>query len=213
MSGFVINDLHDIERDDQNHPNRPLPSRRITPVSAAVVYFSFLAVSLILLRAYVKREEMYLYLLLLLALVNYNYIVGYFPTLKDVYVAAVGILPIQILSSFMPLDRKYLVVSLSLFLFLLGREILMDIEDAPGDGETLAKKIGLLRAADFAFALKALGVTLLFLAARGYLDKVLVVIFLLADFWFYFLWRRNRLRKECLALMKLQLCLGIFFLI
>jgi len=130
MSGFVINDLHDIDKDRENHPSRPLPSDKISPISASILYFALLTISLVLLKAYIPPSQMYLYLLLLIGLINYNYVVAYVPALKDLYVAAVGIIPVLILSTLLPAKRGYVLVIACLFLFLLGREMLMDIEDA-----------------------------------------------------------------------------------
>jgi geranylgeranylglycerol-phosphate geranylgeranyltransferase len=69
MCGYVINDLHDIEKDRQNHPARPLPSNQISQTWASVIYFVLLAISLAPIKVFIKDEYVYLYLLLLLALI------------------------------------------------------------------------------------------------------------------------------------------------
>src|ERR1700742_3690788 len=91
MCGFILNDIHDVERDRENHPRRPLPREDLTEIQAAVIYFVLLACALIVLRAFVAPEIAVLYLLLLVALMNYNYVVKYFPILKNVYVASVSL--------------------------------------------------------------------------------------------------------------------------
>src|SRR3954466_2069741 len=75
MCGFVINDIHDIEKDRLNHPERPLARNDLSPFTASVIYFLLLGISLVLVKALVDLAHVYLYLLLLISLINYNYIV------------------------------------------------------------------------------------------------------------------------------------------
>jgi geranylgeranylglycerol-phosphate geranylgeranyltransferase len=213
MSGFVINDLHDIDKDKANHPHRPLPSQQISPVAACVLYFFLLTLSLVLIKATVKPAHTYIYLLLLVGLINYNYVVSYVPWLKDFYVATLGIFPLFILSSLLPEGRGHGLVITCLFLFLLGREMLMDIGDVDGDGETLVKRIGLERSASIAFGVKFLGSLILSQQIGDLWGALILFTVVASDLFFLFLWSRPTMRGVVLFCMKLQLLLGIYYLI
>src|SRR5262249_44116806 len=145
------------DKDRLNHPERPLARSALSPFSASVIYFVLLGVSLTLIKAVVELPYVYLYLLLLVGLINYNYVVLYTPILKNVYVATVGTIPLFILASLVPRQRGYILVVGSLFMFLLAREILMDIEDVVGDGMTFSKRVGLEHAQRIAFSVKGTG--------------------------------------------------------
>src|ERR1051326_1660581 len=188
MCGFILNDIHDIERDRENHPDRPLPRKQLSETQAAVLYFSLLSTALVMLRIFVDVEEIFLYLLLLIALINYNYIVDYFPYLKNVYVACVGIIPLLILSLLLKRQDMMLATIPALFAFLLGREILMDVEDLRGDGTTLSRVFGPRVAIRAGFCLKAAaGATLLVLASNNWM-KICAVVMLGFDAAFVLIW-------------------------
>jgi geranylgeranylglycerol-phosphate geranylgeranyltransferase len=213
MCGFVINDLSDIEKDKQNHPHRPLPSHLISPIGASVVYFTLLATSLILVKLYVDLSLAYLYLLLLLALINYNYIVCYVPAAKNIYVATVGLIPIFIMASLIQNTASAYWVAPSLFMFLFGREVLMDVQDLKGDGETLTKAIGVNSAENFAFLLKIAGCIWLCLLIKSLVDAVVFLILISMELIFLACWRRKLHRRAIIHAMKLQPLLGIEYLL
>jgi geranylgeranylglycerol-phosphate geranylgeranyltransferase len=213
MSGFVINDLHDLEKDKTNHPQRPLPSETISPVAASILYFFLLALSLMLIKASIEPHNTYLYLLLLLALINYNYVVSYIPWLKDLYVATIGVFPLFILSSLAQTGVGTAGIIISLFLFLVGRELLMDIEDFDGDGETLVKKLGLVASEHVAFAFKFTGSLVLLLQVKDLWGTIIWFLVAGSDLLSYFIWTRAELRTAILFIMKLQLLAGIYYLL
>jgi geranylgeranylglycerol-phosphate geranylgeranyltransferase len=213
MSGFVINDLHDMDKDKVNHPGRPLPSQKISPVAACILYFLLLTLSLALIKANVEPRDTYIYLLLLLGLINYNYVVSYIPSLKDLYVATIGVFPLFILSSLLPEGRGHGPVIMCLFLFLLGREMLMDIEDFHGDGKTLVKRIGLRRSVYIAFGIKFIGSLILSQQVSDLWGAIILFTVVASDLLFLFLWSRPTMRGVVLFCMKLQLLLGIYYLI
>jgi geranylgeranylglycerol-phosphate geranylgeranyltransferase len=212
MSGFVINDLHDIEKDKTNHPKRPLPSKKISPVAACILYFVLLTLSLVLIKANVEPSYTYIYLLLIVGLINYNYIVSYIPSLKDFYVATIGIFPLFILASLLP-GRGYAPVIVCLFLFLLGREMLMDIEDFDGDGETLVKMIGVAKSAYIAFGVKFVGSIILLQQINDLWGGAILCAVVASDLVFFILWTQATMRSAVLFYMKLQLLLGIYYLV
>lgn len=213
MCGFVINDIHDIEKDRLNHPDRPLARNELSPFAASIIYFLLLGISLVLVKALVDLSHVYLYLLLLIGLINYNYVVLHVPVLKNVYVAFVGTLPLLILASLVPQRAGYIFVIASLFLFLLAREILMDIEDVAGDGETFSKVVGIERAQWIAFSAKGIGDLALITKVHEGWSAVILGIIVLSDLLCVWLWRQGSRRQAVLLVMKLQLLLGIYFVL
>lgn len=212
MCGFVINDLHDIDKDIINHPDRPLPSKRLSLFAASLIYFSLLTISLTLVKAYVAPRYVYLYLLFLISLINYNYVVQYVPSIKNLYVAAAGILPILILASLLPPERSYARIIVALFFFLFAREMLMDIEDSEGDEATLAKRIGLAKSRYIAFAAKAMGTIIILPRANTRWGLAIFLAIIAADVISFLLWKHQGARAKILFCMKLQLLLGLYFL-
>jgi geranylgeranylglycerol-phosphate geranylgeranyltransferase len=213
MCGFVINDLSDIEKDRENHPDRPLPSRAISELNASFVYFGLLAVSLTMVKLFVEPRHIYLYVLLLIALINYNYVVAYIPAAKNLYVATVGLLPILILTSLIENNHIVPLIAPPLFLFLLSREILMDVQDAKGDGRTLVKLVGPNGAENAAFGIKFMGSFGLCLAIVNRTDAILVGLVVILDVIFLLVWKLTRYRRVVIHAMKLQLLIGIYFVI
>src|SRR5436190_1089983 len=49
MAAFVANDVDDRERDEINHPRRPLPNGRLSPTFAVVMFFGCLGTALLLI--------------------------------------------------------------------------------------------------------------------------------------------------------------------
>src|SRR6185437_736722 len=141
MSGYVLNNLHDIERDRENHPKRALPSGLMSASGATILYFSLLAGSLLSLRMFVDLKSALWYIVLLVAITNYNYVVSTFPKLKNIYVALASALPILILSALIPNYIVCAYLPFSVFAYFVGKEMLRDILDMNGDGDTLAKRI------------------------------------------------------------------------
>src|SRR4051812_22509263 len=48
MATFILNDINDFERDQINHPDRPLPSRSIAIQTAAAIYIFLFGLSIVL---------------------------------------------------------------------------------------------------------------------------------------------------------------------
>ena len=87
MCCFVLNDIHDLEKDGINHPHRPLPAGAISERGAMGIYFLFMASTLLSIFAYIDQEQYYIYLLCLIVFTNYNHVVSDFPLIKNFYVA------------------------------------------------------------------------------------------------------------------------------
>lgn len=212
MCTFIANDLDDIEKDRVNHPDRPLPAGQITPVLAAILYFICLALSLFSTRYYVAQDIAFLYYALIALLISYGYVVDSLPGLKSPYVATVTTIPILIVATYYPDQTRLYGVAAAAFFLVIGREICMDIRDRPGDPVSFMHRLRPTPLAVIAFSLEGAGLILLVSQASraGDVVALLIMTALLAQagiFWF-------KLSRHRLAIisMKLQWCVGLYFL-
>ncbi|MFO8132592.1 MAG: geranylgeranylglycerol-phosphate geranylgeranyltransferase [Thermoplasmatota archaeon] len=162
--GFGLNDYLDRDSDRVNHPRRPIPAGSISPVNA-------LRVSVILLAASIPVALLINVQAAVIICAAAVVAVAYETSLK--YRGIWGNLSISTLAALTFLfggaavDRLLspAFASLVAFLFILGREIIMDVEDMAGDAdrETLPRHIGRKNALVVAslLILSAVGISLL----------------------------------------------------
>ena len=140
MCTFIGNDLDDLESDRINHPDRPLPSRHLTPAFAAILYFVALALALFSTRYFVAQDIAFWYYGLITLSISYGYIVNCLASIKTPYVAAASSVPILIIARSYPQEPRFYVLAGSIFLFTLGREICGEILDRAGDAVSYLHK-------------------------------------------------------------------------
>jgi 4-hydroxybenzoate polyprenyltransferase len=213
MCGFVLNNIRDVERDRENHPDRPLPRGEVTEAVAAAVFLVLLVVALALLKILIPAQRLFPYVLVLLALITYNYIVDYFPYLKNLAVALAGLLPIAIIASENHNPFPVEATMLAALFFLISIEMLRDILDASGDGMTLVKKLGLSTGANLSFGFKFLSDFTLLLFSTTTPRGILSLGILVTDVALVFLWIKAGYRRSVIRAMKAELALSIFYLI
>jgi len=212
---FVANDLDDIEADCTNHPERPLPSRNVSPLFAAVLYFVCLAAALLTTKYFVPLREASLYYLTMVLTISYRYIVAFIPSIKAPYTAATIAVPAIIVANYNRGNGRLYIVALAIFLFALGRELCMDVEDRAGDAKSFMHRLDAKFVAHCAFVLQALALLLISMSLAdnnlcAWTDfGGIVALFLLAAICWFRLDRQN----TATGLMKLQLLLGLYFLI
>ena len=204
MCGFIINDINDIERDNINHPDRPLPKKAIRITTAVIAYFFLLAATLISIKLNEEKGATFYYILFLIGFINYSYIVNHFAWLKNFYVAVVGGLPLLLAISFTNLSSVYLFAVASFMFFMLGREILMDTLDVAGDNNTLPLKIGSERAIILGFGAQYLGGLSLVPLCNTSLKFLLLISVNLITFLFSILWKNKNKKWLIIKLMRLQ---------
>ena len=174
--GNSLNDYTDRNVDKLAHPERPLPSGRMTPkqvlnISIACFLISFFA-SLAL-----NLESTIIVILAIVLMLTYEVRLK-----KD---ALTGNLEIALLTGMLFLlggaivgmmERTYIIALLA-FLAILGREIIKDIEDMEGDFDrlTLPKKIGARNAGYLASAFFLIAVGL---SPLPYLDGIFGIWYL-----------------------------------
>ena len=212
MCTFIANDLDDIEKDRINHPERPLPSGSINSAFAAVLYFCCLVAALFTTKFYVQPKIAFLYYLLLMLSISYRYVVDCFPGFKSPYVAGATSIPILIVAASYPDEPKLYLVAISVFFFVLGRELCMDLLDRTGDAVSFIHKIGARHIAIAAVVAQLIGLLLLAVQVDKLLDMVdvlLIAILLVLSgrYWF-----KLASYGTAITLMKLQLFVGLYFL-
>ena len=141
---MAFNDYFDREIDKEVHPERPIPSGKITPFQALVVSILFFSISLLL--------SLFINLLcLIIAVITIDLLVLYETIFKNQ--GLVGNLMVSFIVGISftfggaSVGKAEMSIDFSLiaFFLILGREILMDVTDIEGDRlnrYTLPMKIG-----------------------------------------------------------------------
>jgi len=212
MCTFILNDLRDLERDRINHPDRPLPAGLMSSQLAAVIYSIAFVTSLVLVRSLTPESLHYTYLCIFILAINYNVIVDFLPNAKNIYVSFTSTLTVVLAGqvSNSPVRPLFL---LAVFLFILGREILMDVRDTKGDGPTLAKQVSPRSATIIAFALQGLSVIIASYAAINILEISATAFIFISLLVIICEWHKEASRRILLQLMKLQMLASLAFLI
>jgi geranylgeranylglycerol-phosphate geranylgeranyltransferase len=212
MCAFVANDLDDLEKDQVNHPDRPLPAGYITPAFATILYFTCLALALFSTRHYVPPGIAFLYYALIALHISYGHVVESVPGLKSPYVAAMSTIPILIVASQFP-ELRLCVAAASIFFLIIGREMCMDIRDRPGDSISFMHRFKPTRLAVVGFSLQFVGLLLLAsqIRRRGDVFALLAMMFVLALSGLY--WFKFSKYRLAIIVMKLQWFVGLYFLI
>lgn len=213
MCCFVLNDVFDIEKDQINHPNRPLPSGSFSKSTAMGIYLLLLTGTLVSTYAFVVQEKYYLYMLCLIVFTNYNHVVEDFPLLKNLYVALASVLPVLILRPSVWEITIVDYVAIALCGFILGREILMDVLDVGGDKDSLAQRLGQKRSEKIGFGVQLCGIAVLIPFAHSTLKITVVILLCVCCAVGYFNWIASRHRWLIIQSMKVQAISGLAFLV
>lgn len=210
---FIANDLDDLEKDRVNHPDRPLPAGHLTTKFAAALYFVSLALGLFSTRYFVAPDIAFWYYGLITLSISYGYIVECLPSIKTPYVAAASSIPVLIIATSYPNEPRLYVIASSVFLFTLGREICGVIQDRPGDAVSYMHRFKPASLALVSFIVQVIGLPLLATQIRkpGEIAALLAMTFLLALAGVY--WFKLASYRQATLLMKIQLFIGLYFLV
>lgn len=213
MCTFIANDLDDLERDRVNHPDRPLPAGHLTPEFAAVLYFVSLALGLFSTRYFVAQDIAFWYYGLITLSISYVYVIECLPSLKAPYVAAASSVPVLIIARSYPNEPRLYVVAGSVFLFTLGREICGVIQDRLGDPVSYLHRFKPASLVLVSFLVQFIGLLLLATQIHkpGEIACLLAMTFLLALAGVY--WFKLASYRQATLLMKIQLFVGLYFLV
>lgn len=150
--GYITNDLHDVEADRVNKPDRPLPSGRIRQ-SSAYLAATALAMLAIGLASTIDGLAVLAAMLALLLLLLYNMHLKSTVLVGNALIAALSGMALGV--GGYTVGRPWTLVEPGVLvsLFILAREVLKTIEDVAGDHKagvrTVATEWGARRASQF----------------------------------------------------------------
>lgn len=215
ICAFVANDLDDIEADSINHPERPLPSKHVSPLVAASLYFICLGAALLATKAFVPLPVAFLYYLTMTLTISYRYVVAFIPSIKAPYSAGTVSIPAIIVACYNSRDGRLFLVAIAVFLFALGRELCMDVVDRAGDRTSFLHRLDQNSIAFCAFLLQVVSLWLILASLSRFdpwalldLGAIFALLVLSGIYWFRFGWH-----NAATDVMKLQLFLGLYFLV
>lgn len=213
MCGFVLNDLNDIESDRVNHPDRPLPSQSLSTLFAVILYYFLLLSSLLYVKVFLSNGIAFLYLLFILGFVNYSYVIDFTPYLKNIYVAIISIIPFTILIAILPEKNPIYILAVTFFLFIFGREMLMDIEDVKGDKKSLITLLPPKKAYKVAFYVQFFGILILIFVIEDLIGVYIYIFLILCQVIFFKLWSEVKKNRLLISAMKIQISAGLYYMI
>lgn len=210
-----MNDIDDIEKDKINHPCRPLPSGQVTTTFVVMLYYACLALALLTTRFYIGlNESAFLYYAGFSACISYRYVVEYLPTFKSLYVAITTTIPVLILMTYYPTEASSLrPVAVAIFLSMLGRELCKDLPDRPGDPVSFLQKFDPMAVARVSFAVQGSAVIILCWRIRGPVSSICLLAMALVLVTSYVYWFHLNRQTFSLALMKVVVLFGLYFLL
>jgi 4-hydroxybenzoate polyprenyltransferase len=208
MSAYTLNDLHDVERDLENHPERPLPQQDLSLRSAVILFFVLLTTTLVLIEAFLPTAAKFLFAVAIIASMAYSYIISHFPMLKNAYVALISILPLLAIRQALGELAPSIEFGLPLFLFIAGVEMLSDIKDRAGDGPTLANRLGPVTTGILGFGLKLIAAALFFVLAVNRLHFLGALLNLAFEVLLIGLWVAGVRQALIIKLMAIQLVIA-----
>jgi 4-hydroxybenzoate polyprenyltransferase len=221
MASFALNDYYDQERDIINAPKRAIPSGKLTE-SQVLFAALLLFLGAILIGAHgLSGLALLVFLTGCIGGVAYNEFVRRWPAGKGLVTAFFSslILVFDLLAFRLPM--RFFLVSVACFLFVAGRELLMDIRDLEGDRRaglrTLATYWSEARAAYFGFSviLASLVPLCVFLAiAGGGRGAWLALVFYLAIIGAAaVVWRHPGGRRVAIEIIKCCFIAGILVMV
>jgi 4-hydroxybenzoate polyprenyltransferase len=132
MFGFIVNDIYDYEKDKKAGVDRPI-AKNLLPKSLALWSAQIIGiVSIFISLIYDSHLAFMVVLLTMFGLTVYSHISKYIPPIKGFITSILCLSPIIYSSVSANIDIS-IQIYLSLFIFILGREIFMDGIDFFGD--------------------------------------------------------------------------------
>lgn len=151
LAGNAVNDYFDYENDKINHPERPLPSGKLKPEQALFFSVFFFAISLMLsfyLSSIAGYRVLIVVVVALLSQVAYEWKFKHEKIIGNVIIGTQTALAFVFGGVVVGKTMMSGVIAAAVFLSIVGREIVKDIEDVKGDKgrATLPMKLGVKNA-------------------------------------------------------------------
>lgn len=210
---WIANDINDMERDKINHPNRPLPSGRVSPETASAVFFLCLAIALVMTYYLIDSIMAFWYYLVLILSLSYGYIVDLAPAWKAPYVAAAMTIPTIVVAHSYPNELRLWRVAAAVFCFALGKELCMDLLDRPGDTPSFLHLVRFEVVARIAFGALWIGLTFLVIYPRSIYDIVYAAVMVCLLLFSTVMWARSKRHRLAVQIIRIELLLGIYYLV
>lgn len=145
MTGFALNDCLDFRKDKISKPHRAIPSNLIT-MGEALLIAVLLGILSFVFSIYMAHTltHLFLYLFALVGVIVYNLIIKYAAIFKTLSAALICVLPIVYVATFEENILHTLPIAVMTYIYILGREIRMDILDYDGDKAENIKTLPIL---------------------------------------------------------------------
>ena len=223
MGGFALNDYFDFNRDAINKPFRAIPSGKLT--RNHVKKISLLLLFIALMISYFFSDtltEFVFYISAIFGVILYNLIVNKISLIKTLSAAIISSIPLFYIIVILNYHPTYLLLGLSTCIFLLGRELLMDVLDIKGDTlsgiSTIVKFINKKYVVFSAFTLQFIALILLLpvvLLVNSYFLFSTYCIICLFTSLLCFIWSKNKRNYQLfvIRLLWVPMIFGILLLI
>jgi geranylgeranylglycerol-phosphate geranylgeranyltransferase len=134
-SGYIVNDIFDVESDKMNHPERPLASGTITYNSAKIIWFISTLLSFIIS----SMVSMYAFLAVLavhVLLIFYSFRLKSIPVFGNIVIALLTSAAFLYGGYAAEYPERTFIPAIFAFLINFIRELVKDIQDVKGDLHT-----------------------------------------------------------------------------
>lgn len=132
MIGFILNDLYDIEKDRRANKNRPICKGMLLKKHALLAVFLLSAQSLIIDLFYKDSSSFLIILITLIGVIIYSPFAKNNPLFKGLFTALLCCSPLMYGLFIVKHDINFIFL-LPILVFIIGREILLDIYDFESD--------------------------------------------------------------------------------
>jgi 4-hydroxybenzoate polyprenyltransferase len=133
MSAFTLNDLFDEKKDRVNKPHRAIPSGLMTRAECVFLVLTTATLSVFMSLCRFDLRGCLLQIVMQAALFGYTLIVWFCPLLKTLYTACLCVAPLLYSARTLPSYSSATPIIVASLLFLIGRELIMDLYDLNGD--------------------------------------------------------------------------------
>jgi 4-hydroxybenzoate polyprenyltransferase len=223
LGGFALNDYYDMDKDVINKPNRAIPKGLITAAQAYWIGITLLLLGLLLgVKVSESNLQTLLYVATIFGVSLYNYVIYKFALIKTIVAALISIIPIAFDIIILNYPIQYSIIIGASLLFIIGRELLMDINDLEGDMKvginTIPMRIGKFRTAKIAFNLQIVGAVLLVLLLNYNYSSALLALYITIisiTIISYKLWwsKSGQYQKRVILLMWVPMLCGILMML
>lgn len=185
---IALNDCCDLKKDRINKPQRPLVSGvlklRYAKIMTGIVILFGIILGIFMYYPNIKRMLIFMSVAAILSI--YNVRLPFISTIKTFMTALATVLSLSFVFTFIDIPQGICWFLMTAFMFILGREFMMDIRDMQGDlrenYKTLAIILGKRKAiiASLFFIICSDIFCVLFILSQFSMIKIILLVFLIA---------------------------------